>query len=863
MRPQQLIVTHANADFDGLGAALAARRLYPAAALCLQGGLNRNVREFVALHADELQLCDPSRIDTSAVTRLIVVESPHLSRLGDLAGVATRDGVEAVLFDHHGDGAAPDWVTPGCYVAGEDGALCTTMVAILAERGIDPTPTEATALALGIHEDTGSLTFPTTTVRDIEALGFCARHGASQELVSSLLHPPLADDQRALLQALMEAAGPEHAGGVEVQLAFVAWPDYVDGISTLASKMVDLSDCRALVMGVAMEGRVFVVGRSRVPELDMRAALAAVGGGGHAQAASAIVRGAALEDVRQQVVDGLPGAIAGTHRACDIMSTPAWFVDAGATIEEAMDGCRRRGTSGVQVEEGGRVVGAVAREDLDRAIGHGLGHAPVRAVMSSHVDAVSPAATMAEVQRALGAAAAGRLAVVERAGDAAPAVEQVLGVVTRSDLLAALRETGAEDGAAPGENLAGLLERPGLEQLWRAVQRAATGFDGVHLVGGAVRDLLLGEPSFDIDLAVEGDGIAFADELARALDGRAHPHEKFHTAVVLAGGLRVDVASARTEHYEYPAALPIVEHASIRADLHRRDFTVNAMAIALHASEYGRLLDPYGGRDDLSRGVVRVLHNLSFIEDPTRIFRAVRYENRYGFAMDARTRGLARGCVDMGLVGELSGARVRDELVALLDEADVSAALGRLLELGLDQALHPGFDCTPATAELIGRADRLRAAHDRQLPAWRLRLAACLHAVPADDVVAWLERLRVRRRDARAIAAAAALPARLVAPLERAPTPADVADLLAPHPPEVALLTAARGSVAAADFLEHLARIRLELDGETLRRELGLPESPQIGEILGQLLRRKRNGELPGLADELAAARSLAGAVGG
>src|SRR6185437_11063747 len=113
------------------------------------------------------------------------------------AEVATRDGVEAVLFDHHGDGAAPDWVTPGCYVAGEDGALCTTMVAILAERGIDPTPTEATALALGIHEDTGSLTFPTTTVRDIEALGFCARHGASQELVSSLLHPPLGDDERA------------------------------------------------------------------------------------------------------------------------------------------------------------------------------------------------------------------------------------------------------------------------------------------------------------------------------------------------------------------------------------------------------------------------------------------------------------------------------------------------------------------------------------------------------------------------------------------------------------------------------------------------------------------------------------------
>src|SRR4029077_11988916 len=143
----------------------------------------------------------------------------------------------------------------GCYVAGEDDALTTTTVGILAERGIDPTPTEATALALGIHEDTGSLTLPTTTVRDIEALGFCARHGASQELVSSLLHPPLGADQRALLAALMEAAEPQQAAGVEVQLAFADWPGYVEGISTLASKMVDLSDCRALVIGVAMEGR--------------------------------------------------------------------------------------------------------------------------------------------------------------------------------------------------------------------------------------------------------------------------------------------------------------------------------------------------------------------------------------------------------------------------------------------------------------------------------------------------------------------------------------------------------------------------------------------------------------------------------
>src|SRR6478672_4915285 len=176
-----------------------------------------------------------------------------------------------------------------------------------------------------------------------------------------------------------------------------------------------------------------------------------------------------------------------------------------------------------------------------------------------------------------------------------------------------------------------------------------------------------------------------------------HAHEKFHTAVVLAGDLRVDVASARTEHYEYPAALPTVEHSSIRQDLHRRDFTINAMAVSLLPAEFGLLFDPYGGEGDLGRGIVRVLHNLSFIEDPTRIFRAIRYQNRYGFDMDGLTLQLARSCVEMGLVGDLSGARVRDELVALLGEEEVAGALVSLDQLGLAGAA-TRRSCRPGAA---------------------------------------------------------------------------------------------------------------------------------------------------------------------
>ena len=177
----------------------------------------------------------------------------------------------------------------------DDGALCTTMVVILGERGIEPTPAEATALALGIHEDTGSLTFASTTLRDVEALAFCARHGASQELIARFLHLPLGDEQRALLTTLVDAGETHDVAGARVLVAGARWPRYVDGISTLASKIVELAECEALVMAVEMEGRVFVVGRSRTPALDIGAALAGLGGGGHPQAASAIVRGRSLD----------------------------------------------------------------------------------------------------------------------------------------------------------------------------------------------------------------------------------------------------------------------------------------------------------------------------------------------------------------------------------------------------------------------------------------------------------------------------------------------------------------------------------------------------------------------------------------
>ncbi len=708
--------------------------------------------------------------------------------------------------------------------------------------------------ALGIHEDTGSLTYPSVTQRDADALAWCLRHGARQDMIAQYLHTPLGTQERALFEALVAGVETHEAGGFEVLVTAVAWPEYVDGISNLVHKLVDLTDARGLVALVEMGERVFCVSRTRVAELDADVLAGALGGGGHAQAASAVFKGT-LAEARSLVVEALPRAVRRALTAGEIMSRPPRFVSPEDTVAHAMVECQQHRQSGILVGDPGNLEGVVTREDLDKAVGHELAHAPVKSVMSATVETCEEGTPLAEAQRLVSQSDGGRIAVVT--------AETVVGVVTRSDVLRALEEPLAE--APPvAENLAEqLLARSGFVEVFEAAQAASGSFEGVYLVGGAVRDVLLDEPTFDLDIAVEGDGIAFGRALASALGGRAVPHEKFGTAVVIAGdGTRVDVATTRTEFYDRPAALPRVERATLRQDLFRRDFTVNAMAVSLKGDSFGDLVDFFGGRTDLEAGVVRVLHPLSFIDDPTRLFRAIRYENRYGFRMDGHTSGLARACVEMNLVGELSSARLRDELQQLLGEERIEAAVARLEELGVAAAIHPHLAADDEALRLIGVSDELRARFTPEVPAWRARLAVLVRRLPPDELFDWFARLRLRRRDAALVADAVTVAPKLIDLLAETDEPAELRRLVEPHDPDGALYALALAGEPARErlvrYFEELRGVRLEITGGDLA-SLGVAESPRVGEILEELLRRKVNGELGDRDAELDAARELLG----
>lgn len=369
---------------------------------------------------------------------------------------------------------------------------------------------------------------------------------------------------------------------------------------------------------------------------------------------------------------------------------------------------------------------------------------------------------------------------------------------------------------------------------------------GLHAVGGTVRDLLRGSPGTDLDLVREGSVEELAGELAERLGGRAVLHGHFGTAVVTYGdGKHLDLIQARRETYPEPAALPMVEPGTIEDDLGRRDFTINAMAIPLPD---GEVLDPFDGRADLERTTIRVLHERSFIDDPTRIFRAIRYESRLGFRMDSETARLARETIEAGLVRKLSGARVREELIALLGEPQATTSILRMAELRLDRAIDPPLRAGLNAVQRLNRLGKLAAEYNVEAPAWRLALEALVEPGQSVDALA------LTKRDQRLVEGASMTARELV---DRGLDGAELADLAARHAPDAPLLALAiQDDPRLRDWFERLRHVRLDVTGDDLA-ELGVPEGPRVGEILAELRRRKLNGELDGREAELAAAEEL------
>jgi tRNA nucleotidyltransferase (CCA-adding enzyme) len=372
----------------------------------------------------------------------------------------------------------------------------------------------------------------------------------------------------------------------------------------------------------------------------------------------------------------------------------------------------------------------------------------------------------------------------------------------------------------------------------------------VYLVGGAVRDLLLGSAPVDLDLAVEGDPAS----LATSLEGDLKVHDRFGTSTVTLDGFTYDIARTRRETYARPGALPDVEPAPLAEDLNRRDFTVNAIALALAGVNAGELISAPGALDDLGARRLRVLHDRSFIDDPTRLLRMVRYATRLGFEIEPHTRGLADGAISGGALGTVSGPRVGAELRLLAREPDPVRALRGLRDLGLDTAIHPGFGVDDE--DLARRGLLLLPADERRD---RLALAVAGRGVPSPELAALLDALAFAAEDRDAIVVAATRAGEVANALAAAHAPSEIAEAVGAAPPELVALAGALGAEPQAGaWLETLRHVRLDIDGRDLLAA-GVPEGPAIGRGLRAALVAKLDRRASGREQELAEAVQAAG----
>ena len=693
-----VITTHINADFDSLASMLAAKKLYPDAVLVFPGSQERSLRDFFihsTLYSFEVERI--KNVDLQEVRRLILVDTRQISRIGKFSEVLSKPGLEIHIYDHHPPSSED--LHGSLEMISEVGATVTLLLDILEKRGIEITPDEATVMMLGIYEDTGNLTFSSTKEEDFKAAGYLVRKGANLSILSNVITKELTAEQIFLLNDLIQSATRYSFHGIDVVIAQASVDRYVGDIAVLVHKLKDMENLDVLFVLVRMEDRVYLIGRSRLEEVNVSEVAAEFGGGGHPTAASATVKGMALVEAHDRLIKVLKEMVRPKKAATDAMVYPVKTIEPERTLEEAGEILTRYNLDILPVLQDEKVIGLISREVVERAEYHGLKSSLVKEYMTTEFSVVSPDTPFSRVQALIIGQNQSLLPVVEK--------DRLVGAISAGDVMRVLQEEmmKSEKGVSVFESqplygrkkvISKLMKERFPERIHNLLMEFGRVGDvlgyAVYGVGGFVRDLLLRVENFDVDIVVEGDGIRFAEALEKKVPCRIRTHRKFGTAIILfPDGLKVDVATARWEVYDSPAALPTVESASIKMDLYRRDFTVNTLAIQLNPKAFGELIDFFGGVKDVKEKTIRVLHNLSFVEDPTRVFRAIRFEQRFGFQIGKHTQNLMRNAVKVGFLERLSGGRVLSELILILQEEDPLPALKRMRDFNLFHFLHPGL----------------------------------------------------------------------------------------------------------------------------------------------------------------------------
>lgn len=951
-----LVLCHTTADFDTLGAAVGVSCLRPGSRIVLTGGAHPTVQRFLSLWRDQYPLIDRRAVVFDQVRSLTLVDASwrdRFSPVSDWLQQAETAGLPIDIYDHHDphtlSDESPDDICdiPSAKLHIEAvGAATTLIVEALQHQGIVPTAVEATAMALGIHSDTGSLTFEQTTSRDAAALAWLMAQGAVQSVIAENSEPALSSQLQDLLGTALETIETERVRGHYLGWVRLRLPSFLPGLSALAEQLMAVLGLDTLLLYASyplpQANKAVVIGRSHTnlllphSSIDLRPIFQSLGGGGHAQAASALLKSqdaqtdslrSAFERVLAEVRSQIPQMI--TAKA--LMSSPVRTILPTTSVDEAQRVLLRYGHTGLcVVNQATELVGIISRRDVDIALRHGLGHAPVKGCMNVQIKSIAPETPITEIQSLIRTHDIGRLPVL---ADGA-----LIGIVTRTDLLRQIHPDRSaqqltnwpvdwlasqpEKSYETASDLAiaqTSLNRPPaaatlyqqlknrIREIWPVLQLIATAADRrgwtLYIVGGAVRDLLLSllskgslskgsEPAFaltDIDLVVDGAETGAGMTLAKSIQS-SYPnvtvqvHGQFQTASLIwhphdaaspptatspetikksdtetwhsQSPLLIDIATARTEFYPYPAANPEVEASTIRQDLYRRDFTINAMAMQMNGSQPGHLLDFFGGWIDLQQRHIRVLHANSFIEDPTRIFRAVRFAARLGFAIEAQSEQFIRYALSSGVYTRMLTSadktpalqtRLKAELKYLLTAPQWEVSLAQIEHLGAWACLHSSLKMSPDLWKQLRRMDRWLIRFEVDQPRWLMLLALIIAQLEPADRASTALNLELDARSRYRLENLHLWEADLLTQIPQADKPSQIYRLLQPYAHAALLLMGDRHPRQLGpkiwQYVVRHSQMPPLINGATLKR-LGYQPGPQFRGILAAVHYASLNGEV-------------------
>ena len=877
----RVITTHQNADFDGLASIMAAHKLYPDAVMVFSGSQERSVRDYIAqnlIYEGDFERA--KNINMGEVSTLILVDTHSAERIGPFKECLTNPGLQIHIYDHH-------YVSGGSLhgdveVIEDVGSTTTLLTKLIRDKNISITPAEATLFALGIYEDTGSLTHLTTTPDDLIMAAWLPHNGAKLDHVAQYITHELTSVQIAILHELIKDAKQYVINNVPVVVVTHSHDGYIDDFSLIVKRFMHMENLNVIFALASMAGRLYLIGRSRISEVNVGAIARELGGNGHASAAAATLKEITLIDAQEKLIHALHRHINPQSVAAEMMSKPAITLSPAISISAAKELLTRYNITAAPVrpeptaaQPDPPILGIITRRIVEKAAHHNLGNRAISEYMLSDVRILPINATLADIQEL----------IIENRQRLIPIVqdEKLIGVVTRTDLLNRL----VNDPAHTPKDLIDETEHPSLERarnlsslmvdclgrkmldLLQDIGKVAKrmGFNS-YAVGGFVRDLLLKKKNLDLDIVIEGDGMAFAKELAQYLGGRYRTHERFKTAVVTRpDGFKIDIATARLEYYEYPAAMPTVELSSIKLDLSRRDFTINAMAIHLNPENFGTLIDFFNCQNDLKKKTIKVLHSLSFVEDPSRIFRAIRFEQRMGFQLSPHTKRLLDSAVEMKMFGKTDDIRFLSELKSILSEENPLPALLRLADFDLYQFLWPNlqphYKIDRRFSHLLNQA-RLTLGWfhllylDEQCQNWMVYLLAIMSRSEPEVLASFCHRFDEQPKTTDFLIEQKILADRAANRLRRsaAQTNSEIAETLQDIKIEglLYIMTIARKKHVKRAVSLHvttLRQVRPTLTGKELK-EMGYTPGPLFSSILTALKKGRLDGTIVSIEDEIA-----------